>query len=44
MASINKVTFLKKYLVNSTEGVLVANSITWNVRKVSIWCDQHAHL
>jgi len=44
MASANKVIFQIIFLVNSTEGTLVANSISWNVRKVSIGCDQHAHL
>ena len=31
-----------KFLVNSTEGTLVAKSISCNVRKVSIVCDQRA--
>jgi len=32
------------FLLNSTEGTLVAKSISWNIRKVSIGCDQPAHL
>ena len=38
----NKMT--SAVLVNSTEGTMVANSISWNVRKVSIVCDQSVHL
>jgi len=44
MTSANKVNFQKIFLANSTEGTLVANSISWTVRKVSIGCDQRAHL
>jgi len=44
MASANKRQLPKIFLVNSSEGTLVAKSISWNVRKVSIRCDQHAHL
>ena len=32
------------FLVNITEGTLVAKTISWKVRKVSIGCDQRAHL
>jgi len=34
----------KMVLVNSTEGTLVAKSISWNVRKASIRCDQRVQL
>jgi len=44
MTSSNKVNFQKMFLINSTEGTLVAKLFSWNVRKVSIGCDQHAHL
>jgi len=44
MASANKRQLPKIFLVNSSVGTLVAKSISWNVRKVSIRCDQHAHL
>ena len=43
MASANS-QLPKIVLVNSTEGTLVAKSISWNVRKVSIGCDQRVHL
>jgi len=44
MASANKRQLPTIVLLNSTEGTLVAKSISWNVRKVSIGCDHWAHL
>ena len=45
MASANKVSSQKIFQVNRTEiGTVVTKSISWNVRKVSIGCDQRVHL